>query len=109
VRRAQLESLNLTGTTGHEYRAKLPLPWVRNRKDIYLHKKSGKQKAENSLPGVNAHNEDETLEAETKALERYVATVYLREIFKGHRLDRMFGRVRNLYVYEEPLRTRAIP
>lgn len=66
-----------------EPRAKLALPRLRNEKDIFL------------APPVSSE--------ENQGLGRYVATVKLSKVLKGHRIERLFGRVKSLYVFESPL------
>jgi hypothetical protein len=66
---------------GLNHRAKLTLPWVRSEKQIFV------------SPPSN----------ESEEFGQHVATVKLSKVLKGHRLQRYFGRVRSLYVFERPL------
>jgi hypothetical protein len=68
-------------SSGLNHRAKLNLPWVRSEKQIFVPPSS----------------------SEGKEVGQHVATVKLSKVLKGHRLQRYFGRVRSLYVFECPL------
>jgi len=61
-------------------RATLTIPWVRNEKTIFV--SASPTSENNGEPG------------------QYVATVKLSKVLKGHRIQRLFGLVKSLYVYE---------
>lgn len=63
--------------------AKLALPRVRNQKDIFVGPSQSTEKEESG--------------------QYYVATVKLGKVLKGHRIQRLLGRVKTLYVFELPL------